>query len=547
MKRALPGTKSKKATPARKLAAKRSTVGAKSKPAKPAAKKPASAKIVPARAAKAKAAKAKVARKKVAAVKAAKPKKSPATRRKAVKVSFAKALLPPEPIPNPVKSKVVRPKPTVLDSRIKPARAIARPATFGVPPSDGPGRRPPEGGTPNLKPASLKVSQKAVRKVARKTARKTEFTLPAFLLEGDEPSYPLSGSGEKFALGPTPPLDHFDEAKAPLPDSYGTGRLFLTARDPHWLYAHWDFTMQEQFRYNAQSVDRHMVLRLHDAEQPGSHISEVHVHPESRHWFTHVEKAGKKYFTEIGFYQTGRKWKSLATSEPQRTPPDNISADSTIEFATIPLELPFETMLALLKEHSGAAAAENLPLARGIEQIRVQACQHFPQATAATDWTPEQEQALAAILAASRAGAALPSSEEFTPEQNWPESSFDSETGEAAPMTSPSSHVSSFFGGEVPKEFWFNVNAELIVYGATEPNATVTFAGKPIPLRADGSFRFHFALPDGQFELPVTAVSADGTDGRAAELKFARATEIRGHVAVAPADPALKPPPSESA
>jgi hypothetical protein len=85
--------------------------------------------------------------------------------------------------------------------------------------------------------------------------------------------------------------------------------------------------------------------------------------------------------------------------------------------------------------------------------------------------------------------------------------------------------VSSFFGGAEQKDFWFNVNAELIVYGATDPNATVTFAGKKIPLRADGSFRFHFALPDGQYELPVTAVSADGTDGRAAELKFSRRTE----------------------
>lgn len=542
MKRALPGKKSKKATPARKLAAKRPTARSKSKPAKLAA-----VKKVKARAAKTKVTKSKVARKKVATGKAAKPKPKSVTRRKALKVSSTKAILPPARKPNTVKAKVVRRKPTVLDSRSKPARAVARKIALGVPPSGGSVRQPPEGGTPNPKPAKLKVSPKAARKVVRKTGGKPAFTIPAFLLEGDEPSHPATGTGEKFSLGPTPPLDHFDEAKAPLPESYGTGRLFLTARDPHWLYAHWDFTMQEQFRYNAQSVDRHMVLRLHDADQPGRHISEVHVHPESRHWFTHVDEAGKNYFTEIGYYQAGRKWKSLAVSEPQRTPPDNISADSTIEFATIPLELPFETMLALLKEHSGAAAAEKLPLARGIEQIRVQARQHFPQATSTTGWTPEQEQALADILAASRAGAALRGSEEFTAEKTWPEFSFDVESGEVAPLAVPSSYVSSFFGGEGQKDFWFNVNAELIVYGATEPNATVTFAGKKISLRADGSFRFHFALPDGQYELPVTAVSADGTDGRAAELKFTRATEIRGNVAVAPADPALRPPPTESA
>ena len=40
------------------------------------------------------------------------------------------------------------------------------------------------------------------------------------------------------------------------------------------------------------------------------------------------------------------------------------------------------------------------------------------------------------------------------------------------------SSVSSPYGGlEQKKGFWFNVNAELIIYGATEPNATVTIGG----------------------------------------------------------------------
>lgn len=368
-----------------------------------------------------------------------------------------------------------------------------------------------------------------------KSLSQPKFTVPAFLLEGDEPVHPVSGSGEKFALGPTPPLDHFDEATAALPDSYGTGRLFLTARDPHWLYAHWDFTMQEQFRYNSRSVDRHLVLRVHEAARPDRHISEIHVHPESRHWFTHVEDAGKKYLAEIGYYQTGRKWKSLAVSEPQSTPPDNISADSAIQFATIPLELSFETMLALLRASADEAPEQNLPLARALETIRARTRHDLPEAMYIADWTPEQEKALAAILGAARAGAALPSSPAFASEESG--------LGGASLLDeSPTSYVSSFFGGAAPKDFWFNLNAELIIYGATEPGATVTCAGKSVPLRADGSFRFHFALPDGRYELPVTAVSAAGTDGRAAELKFSRNTEVRGHVSVSPQDPALSPP-----
>jgi uncharacterized protein len=95
---------------------------------------------------------------------------------------------------------------------------------------------------------------------------------------------------------------------------------------------------------------------------------------------------------------------------------------------------------------------------------------------------------------------------------------------------------------EKAKGFWFNVNAELIIYGATEPDAKVTLGGHEIKLRSDGTFSYRFALPDGKYDLPAVAVSADGTDARAADLKFSRATEYLGDVGAHPQDPSLKPP-----
>jgi hypothetical protein len=94
--------------------------------------------------------------------------------------------------------------------------------------------------------------------------------------------------------------------------------------------------------------------------------------------------------------------------------------------------------------------------------------------------------------------------------------------------------------GQQPKGFWFNVNAELIVYGATERDATVSIGGRKIKLRPDGSFSYRFALPDGHYEMPVVAISADETDGRAAEMKFSRSTEYRGDVGAHPQDPSLQ-------
>lgn len=110
-----------------------------------------------------------------------------------------------------------------------------------------------------------------------------------------------------------------------------------------------------------------------------------------------------------------------------------------------------------------------------------------------------------------------------------------------------------FSGAAVPmpaaggRGFWFNINAELIVYGATEPDATVILEGRPIRLRPDGSFTLRFALPDGDYALPAEAVSADGVEARAARLAFARRTTYRGSVEPHPTDPALSAPPSPTA
>jgi len=60
-----------------------------------------------------------------------------------------------------------------------------------------------------------------------------------------------------------------------------------------------------------------------------------------------------------------------------------------------------------------------------------------------------------------------------------------------------------------PRNFWMKVDCELIVYGATEPNAEVTVQGKAIKLRPDGTFTLRYYLPDGRQVIPVRGVAAD--------------------------------------
>ena len=150
----------------------------------------------------------------------------------------------------------------------------------------------------NLKSAKNKSAAgpkaEAVPPARRGHARnKPEAALdvPPILLEGDEPpAPPATGPGEKFSLGAKPPAQKFSGGE--LPESYGTKKLFLTARDPHWLYAHWDLTHEQQKQFNHESTDGHLILRVFPGKIEGHPVSEIHVHPESRHSLYHLRDVG---------------------------------------------------------------------------------------------------------------------------------------------------------------------------------------------------------------------------------------------------------------
>ncbi|PLS68414.1 MAG: hypothetical protein CV045_07965, partial [Cyanobacteria bacterium M5B4] len=75
-----------------------------------------------------------------------------------------------------------------------------------------------------------------------------------------------------------------------------------------------------------------------------------------------------------------------------------------------------------------------------------------------------------------------------------------------------------------PRQFWLVADAELIVYGATEPDATVTIGGQRIDLQPDGTFRHHMSFQDGVIDYPILAVAADGVQTRSIHMRFERET-----------------------
>ena len=413
----------------------------------------------------------------------------------------------------------------------------------------------------------MKREQRSPRKVAtaRRKARRAvqpaghpkapsrprPAKIPAILLEGDaSPAPAASGPGQRYALGPAAPpkLVGEHEESGELPEAYGTKRLSLTVRDPHWVCAHWDLTREQLRGFNAASVDGHLVVRLYGESMADQPCAVAPVHPESLHWFIPVPRGGEEYAAELGYFDPAGQWVTISRSSPVRTPPDRVSNDATARFETIPVSVPLEELLEVVR----AAVSTDVPLAEALLQLRALGYEGLPQPApgSLSGWTPDQERALAQIVGAEAdrsawsGSVAIPGplrrqldhrvSPEAVPALMPPAGLWG---GSGAGISSPAYAAERRAPG-----FWFNLNAELIIYGATEPDAKVSIAGRRIRLRPDGTFSCRFAFPDGKYELPVIAVAAAGTDARLAELEFSRRTDYTGEVGVVVQDPTLKEP-----
>jgi hypothetical protein len=74
------------------------------------------------------------------------------------------------------------------------------------------------------------------------------------------------------------------------------------------------------------------------------------------------------------------------------------------------------------------------------------------------------------------------------------------------------------------RSFWLVADAELIVYGATDPSASLFIGDQQVPLSSDGTFRVHVPFRDGEQLYPIRAIAADGEQERSIRLEFERRT-----------------------
>jgi hypothetical protein len=384
--------------------------------------------------------------------------------------------------------------------------------------------------------------------------RQVTASIPDILFEGDEPSKsPERPFEQKFELGAPHVSKPAEQEETKLPESYGTGKLLLSARDPHTLFAHWDFTDKQQREYTSLAADRHLTLRAYAHAFSNQPAIEIAADPSSRHLFLKAEHAGTSYVAELGYYQADRTWKTVAVSGPATTPSDSPSQEANVVFSTPEALRPTQVKTQMELNVPGKLDQPSIipvtpprwpfgPEDPSTDESRLKQAQQTPEdappfvkRTPRKGWTQLQEQLLGEIIRVSLERREWISSAEIAKLVRHEVSPSSEIAWPVLPRALV--NVSSPVGGEQPrpKGFWFNINAELIIYGATEPNAQVTIAGQPIQLRPDGTFTCHFALPDGNYALAATAISPEN-EQREAKMTFSRHTKYSGEIGLPGSD-----------
>jgi uncharacterized protein len=312
-------------------------------------------------------------------------------------------------------------------------------------------------------------------------------------------------------------LASVDQDLGELPDGYGESRIVLMPRDPQWAYAYWDVPNAHKEELRRQGGQQ-LALRVYDVtdidinHQAPHSVQEYLCDEMAREWYLPVPVSDRDYVADIGYRCADGRWLVLARSTPITVPP--VYPSDWIEDAFITVnwneDLKGKTLYNLVPPAKKQAMYDT---AKGNQLY-----------DAVFGMTKATE--------SMRIAGSLFGSMQQTPEAAVSSYVFPSGVGMwAVPSASGINMSGVGFSGDVaparPRQFWLVADAELIVYGATEPDATVTIGERQIKLNPDGTFRFQMSFQDGIIDYPIKAVAVDGEQTRSIHMNFERETPSR--------------------
>jgi hypothetical protein len=270
-------------------------------------------------------------------------------------------------------------------------------------------------------------------------------------------------------------------------------------RDPQWSQVRWFIEPGDRKRAQAEGATQ-LCLRVADVtglDGGSTHphtLQEVVVDSQAGEWYLPVPLSGRDYRVELGFRKGGSGgWISLAFSATAHVPeldgPALTTPDPFVAFSMPPAADP---------------APGSAPTREIVNDLHERLYQ-----SATSQWR--------------RLGRGSEAFHEIDSAAGLEGGGLYSDSG-AGPWASGRS--ASGIGGVAPRQrsFWLVADAELIVYGATDPAARLSIGGEEVPLSADGTFRVQVPFRDGQQLYPIEALAADGEQKRSITMEFRRTT-----------------------
>ncbi len=343
----------------------------------------------------------------------------------------------------------------------------------------------------------------------------------------------------KFDVGQTDlsseALASVDADLPELPAGYGESRIVLMPRDPQWAYAYWDTPNDHKEAVRRQGGER-LALRIYDVtdidinHQSPHNLQQYDCDEMARDWYVPMPVSDRDYIAEIGYVTFDGHWLILARSSPCHIPPVYPSDWEDDQFLTISWDedLRGKTFATLIpsdrKVTTGNPIYNQLfGMAQSAEAMRVAGSMFGSmQHVAGSIFGSHQmagETALSSYLFASGAGMATAPGRE-----QWSVPTMSGLTSAGLTMSGAGLGFSASMPPLRSRKFWLVADAELIIYGATEPDAKVTIAGRPVTLNPDGTFRFQMSFQDGNLDFPILAVASDGEQNRSIHMTFNRET-----------------------
>jgi hypothetical protein len=302
----------------------------------------------------------------------------------------------------------------------------------------------------NIKGKLKKITQE--KKVEKKQETKKEILgAQEVAIEKTKFSHP-----EVARLGRTLPAD--------LPYQYDQDKIVLQVRDPRWIHAYWEVRSSTLERLRNEFKDEFFrakrILRVYDV----SHIIfdgnnahrffDIQLNEFANNWYIDTAGPGRSWCVDLGLLLPSGAFITIMRSNTVETPLEGPSWITDEEWM-IPEDM-FGRLYGM-----GFGLGRSSPIGKA--------------------WQERVKKALFSGVLASPGITSVASPVKKIPQE---------------------------------KKFWLAADCELILYGATEPDAKLTVQGKPVNLRQDGTFTLRFALPDGKQIIPVRAVSSDNEEER---------------------------------